>query len=437
MEGSLSESVQQIVRPGKCIDYYYANEDTSTKACFRTSVDTKFRQGWNSLSSGTNTLTIPPNNGVGDVVCVLQLPAITSNYASLGLPAGWAYSLIKQITYRYGGTDTLSLTGQQVMEAVLSQATDGASRDALMTLGGVSLSGTNPTTSANDFAGVNYAYVWLPLPHCKPSVVGKPCPFPSDLLTQTIVIQVEIYPLSSIFSVATGGSTAGIPSALSSAEFVVGQVALANQGQALAQRVDMTSHSYTYPIRWIQQETPITLTTPGLGASNTQSITLTGFRNGEVREIHMWLQAVSDIPVGGTIGNVVNPFKWYAPENVVVSYAGQQYAYYDFGSGQLWNILNGSVPSQVNSTILTQTGGAIVDNTAFAPAWAVLPFGQPYSAPTAHSAYLAGLPITNGQVQIQFTIPAGAPSSTNYIVHVSYVYTACLALSQGSAQYVF
>lgn len=437
MEGSLSESVQQIVRPGKCVDYYYANEDTSTKACFRTSVDTKYKQAWNSLSAGTNTLTIPPNNGIGDVLCVLKLPAITTSYASLGLPAGWAYSLIKQITYRYGGTDTLALTGQQVLQAVLSQASDGASRDALMTLGGVALSGTNPTTSVNDFAGANYAYVYLPLPHSKPSVVGKPCPFPSDLLTQNIIIQVEIFPLSSIFSVATGGSTAGIPSALSSAEFVVGQVALANQGQALAQRVDMTAHSYTYPIRWIQQENPITLTTPAVGEAATQTINLTGFRNGECREIHVWLQAVSDIPVGGTIGNVVNPFKWYAPENVIVFYAGQQYANYDYGSGQLWNIVNGSIPSQVNSTILTQTGGAVVDTTPFAPAWSVLPFGQPCAVPTAHSVYLSGLPITNGQVQLQFTIPAGAPTSTNYLVHVSYVFTACLALSQGTCSYIF
>lgn len=220
--------------------------------------------------------TIPPNNGVGDVICSLQLPPITgTGYASLGLPAGWGYSLIKQISWRYGGSPQYFMTGQQVLQAVLSQATDGASRDALLTLGGTALSGYNSTT-ANDFANINYAYLWLPLPHCVPSVDGKPPPFPSDLLTQQIQVTVELFSLPSIFSVATGGSTASIPTALSSAEFQVQQVMLANQGDALARRTDMTSHSLTYPIRFIQQENPITLTSPSVGPSATQQVTLTG-----------------------------------------------------------------------------------------------------------------------------------------------------------------
>jgi len=435
MESSLSESVQQIVRPGKCVDYYYPDGETSTKACFRTTQNTKYKQGWTTLSAGTNTLTIPPNNGISDVICVVQLPAISANFASLALPAGWGYSLIKSITYRYGGTNQLTLSGQQVLQAVLSQASDSGARDALLTLGGVPLTGTN-SSGGNDFAGVNYAYMWLPLPHSKPTVEGKPPPFPSDLLTQQVVIQVEIYSLPSIFSVATGGSTAGLPSALVSGEFVVQQVALANQGDALARREDMTTHSLTYPIRFIQQETPITLTSPTVGPGAVQTVSLTGFRTGEVRELHCWLQATVDIPTGGSAGAVVNPFKWYQLENVVVQYAGDQYSNYDYASGQLWNIVNGEVPSQVNSVILVGGAGTISDTTTFGPAWTVLPFGQGYSPPTAHSTYMAGLPITNGQVQLSFTIPASAPAS-NYILHVSYVYTACLALSQGTCEYVF
>ena len=72
------------------------------------------------------------------------------------------------------------MTGQQVLQAVLSQAADSGSRDALLQLGGLPLSGTN-ASSGNDFANVNYAYVWLPLPHCVPTAEGKPPPFPSDL----------------------------------------------------------------------------------------------------------------------------------------------------------------------------------------------------------------------------------------------------------------
>ena len=437
MESSLTESIQQLVRPGKCVDLYYPDPETATKACFRTTVNTKYIQAWTNLSAGVNTLTISPNNGVGDVICVLQLPAISANFAQLGLPAGWGYSLIKQLTFRYGGSPQYALTGQQVLQAVLSQATDSGSRDALMTLGGVALSGTNGT-GGNDFSNANYAYLYLPLPHSVPSVEGKPPPFPSDLLTQQIQIQVEMYPLTSIFSVGTGSSLAGIPSALTSAEFQVQQIAFSNQADALARRVDMTSNSLTYPVRFIQQESPITLVSPSVGPNATQNVTLTGFRSGEVREMHCWLQASSDIPTGGTAGSIVNPFKWFAIENVTVSYSGDQYARADFGSQQLWSLVNGRVPTQVNSTILTQNGSSdIVDTTTFAPAWTVLPFGQSYAGPTAHSTYMAGLPITNGIVNLQFTIPANAPTSTNYTLHVSYIYNAVLALSQGTADYIF
>ena len=438
MESSLTESVQQLVRPGKCVDLYYPDPETSQKACFRTTTNTKYVSAFTNLSAGTNVFTIPPNNGIGDVIVCLTLPAITSNYASLGLPAGWGYSLIKQISWRYGGSPQYFLTGQQVLQAVLSQASDGASRDALLSLGGVALSGTN-SSSANDFASLNYAYLWMPLPHCIPSVEGKPPPFPSDLLTQQIQVTVELNPLSSAFSVATGGSVAGIPTALTQAEFQVQQIMLQNQGDALARRVDMTSHSLTYPVRFIQQENPIQFSVGGtVGPTVSYNQVLSGFRAGEVRELHAWLQAGSDILTGGTVGHTVNPFKWYQLENVVVQYAGDQYQRSDFGSNQLWSLVNGRIPPQVNSTILADSGSTtITTTTTFAPAWTVLPFGQSYSGPTAHSTYMGGLPITNGIVNLQFTIPAGAPVSTTYTLHVSYVYNSVIALSQGTCDYVF
>jgi len=98
--------------------------------------------------------------------------------------------------------------------------------------------------------------------------------------------------------------------------------------------------------------------------------------------------------------------------------------------------VNGRIPAQVNS--VTLVGGATVsDSTTFTPAWSVLPFGQRYDSPTAHSMYLAGLPITNGIVNLSFTIPANAPASGTFTLHVSYVYNSVLAISQGTCDYIF
>ncbi len=104
MDGSLSESVQQLVRPGMATDLYYPDSETSGKQAFRTSQTTRFTQGFTSLSAGggVSTFQIPPANGVQDIVCSFSLPA--GALTNLAVPLGWGYGLIKQISYRYGGS---------------------------------------------------------------------------------------------------------------------------------------------------------------------------------------------------------------------------------------------------------------------------------------------------------------------------------------------
>ena len=96
MESSLSESVQQSVRPGKCVDLYYPDPETAHKQCFRTVQNTRYVQAFANLTGGSSVFTIPPNNGVQDVVVIMELPASgVSGFVANGLavPRGWAYSL--------------------------------------------------------------------------------------------------------------------------------------------------------------------------------------------------------------------------------------------------------------------------------------------------------------------------------------------------------
>jgi hypothetical protein len=76
MESSLSESVQQLVRPGKCVDVYYPDPQTAEKQCFRTTVNTRYTQDFTNLGGGTSVFTIPPNNGLQDVVVSFTLPSL-------------------------------------------------------------------------------------------------------------------------------------------------------------------------------------------------------------------------------------------------------------------------------------------------------------------------------------------------------------------------
>ena len=434
MNSSIAESVQQQVRPGTCVDLYYPDPVTAKKQCYRTCVNTRFSQAMTNLSGGTSTFVIPPNNMIQDIILVLEvgdLTAITAN--GLGLNRGWGYSAIKSISWRYGGSSQFFLNKQQILQLALRKAPNGYARDDLLALGGAAV---NATALAN---GPNYAYVFLPLPHSVPTAEGKIPGVPSDLLTQQIIVQVELEPVSSLFSTAAG-FTGTIPTSFASGQFVAQQVLFDNQGDALARRVDMSTHALSYPLAdFTQQEVIIPLGSLAGGASS--SISLTGFRAGECRSIHMWLTADSD-----TSGAVKNPFAWYAPENVVLTYAGEIYSNFTKGSSALWNLVNGRLAPQVNDVYLTDNGagggaGVIVITNGSTDNWVECPFAQTFDDITAHSTYTAGKNITNGIVQVAFTIPAysktgAALGAQNWTLHASYNYNAVLMFTGGTADYV-
>lgn len=421
MEGSLTESVQQLVRPGMATDLYYPDSETAGKQAFRTSQTTRFTQAFTTTGAGggVSSFQIPAANGIQDIVCTFSLPAGT--LSNLAVPLGWGYALIKQISYRYGGSTQYFLTGQQVLQAALSMSADAGSRDAILQLGG-------QATSDAGFLTQQSAYVWLPLPHCSPSVVSKPPPFPTDLLTSSVQVTVELYPLATIFSIGPGGLPATVPAGLSAGIFAVQQVIFDNQSDALARRIDMTQNALSYPCKWRQQEIPISLGSQTPSASQVITTNLTGFASGEVKEVHAWATRNEDTPVPA-INTVQNPFLWYALQDVEMSYSGLVYAKADANSMQLWNLVNGRIPALVNNS--TVTVGNPPTFVASSSTWSVLQFGQAYDPITAHSMYVAGVPILNGIVNLKFKLPPSAPAGT-YTLHTAYVYNAVFSLSQGS-----
>jgi len=428
MESSLSQSVQQMVRPGKCVDLYYADPETSQKACWRTTQNTRYVQQFANLTGGSSVFTIPPNNGIQDIVVTLELPAngvAGADYRGAAIPRGWGYALIKQVSFRYGGSSQYFLSGQQLLQNALRQAPNTGARDQLLALGGGFAAGA--VAAAGDFSVAQRAYVWLSLPHCIPSSSGKLPGIPSDLLTQQCQITVELNPLSSIFSSVTPTPVGQLlPTSLSFAEFQVQQVILEDQGDALARRVDMTSHALSVPVNFVQQEVIIPLAN-----ATAQAVTLTGFRSGEVKSIQVWITKDSD-----TSGAVKNPFAWYAPEDMQMTYAGEIYARFDKGSGALWNLVNGRIDPAVNDLELADGGGGVITASAALDRWLELPFAQTYDALTDHSMYTAGKPITNGIVNLAFNLPQGLAAAADYKLHVSYVYNAVLTFSQGTCDYV-
>ena len=413
-----TSSAQDMVRPGECLDLYYYDGETSKKQCFPVTMNTKYTQNLNNLSQGNSVFTIPPNNGIQDIVVVFQIADLSAQDASgLALPTGWGYSLIKNVSFRYGGTSQYFLTGDQILQNALRKQTNRNSMNDILNYGGAAC---DPALLE---LGPQYAAVVLTLPHNIPSGVGKAHPLPSDCLTQQIQVTLELNAVSSIFSV-NGTGAASPPTSLSAGYFQVQQLLFNNAGDALARRVDMAENAYAFPCEFVQQKQVI----PLANTASEQSIVLTGFRSGEVKSIQVWLTRDSD-----TSGATKNPWKWYAPVSVTMTYAGDIYARFEQYSAGLWNLINSNKSNAADISELTFGGGAYT-LTPGVMTWVELPFAQTLVDEDSHYTLVHGKPITNGIVNLAITTP---DAQSDYKLNVSYVYNATMLFSQGTADFVF
>jgi len=110
---------------------------------------------------------------------------------------------------------------------------------------------------------------------------------------------------------------------------------------------------------------------------------------------------------------------------------------------------------------VNQTSGGSIINQPGQTSWAVLPFAQPYEPETYHTALMAGKEVTNGIIQLQFTVPyapdafsgpaagvipaggqlgvgaVGSVVPAPWTLHCSFVYNSVLVFSQGTCDFAF
>jgi len=427
-------STQDMVRPGQAVDLYYYDGETSRKQAFPTTLNTKFVQNFQSLTGGSQVFTIPPQNGIQDVVLNLGL-TIGGTTANVALPSAWGYALIRQVSFRYGGSSQYFLTGDQILQLALARQSNTQAMTDIVNLGG----NADVGVTAGD---VYIANVVLTLPHSTPSGLGKSHPFPTDLLTQQVQITVELNTPASIFS-GTAGNIATAAPTLTLGQFQVQQCMLNNQADALARRVDMSVNAYAYPAQFVQQRQQIPLgangaVAPVYQAQNGVPITLTGFRSGEVKAIAIWLTNTND-----TLNGNFAPFQWYLPASAQMTYAGDIYARFDNQSSALWNLINDDKSPQVSMTGWLSGSPPTVNTYSSGGAnplaqWVTLPFAQTFLDEDAHYVLVHGKPITNGIVNLLVSPPLyNGSTSSGWVVNVSYIYNTTLLMSQGSADFVF
>ena len=420
-------SVQEMVRPGEALDLYYYSSETSKKQAFATTQNTKYVQELSNKSGGSSVFLFPPQNGVQDIVVSMSFAAPGAN-ANLALPSGWAYGLVRSVSFRYAGTSQYLLTGDQLLQNALRDQTNRSSCDDLVNIGGNYASGTDLDNSQT-------ATIVLRLPHASASGVNKMLPFPSDCITQQIQVILELNPVSSIWT-NLGGALPAACTTLSSAYFQVQQVMFNNMGDSLARRVDLSTKAYAFPVEFVQQKVAINLQ----NSTAPQTVVLSGFRAGSVKSLQMWLTDNSDQQTsssGSATGWNVN--NWYVPSSVECVYAGDIYARYNNGTGQLFNLLNSNKAPCFDLANVSVGAGAINPPLPFLSQWLELPFAQALCDEDSHYILVHGKAITNGIINLNnLVVPyVSVGTGAGWTLNISYVYSATLLFSQGSCDYVF
>lgn len=426
----MSVSVQEMVRPSEAMDLYYYDAETSKKQAFATTQNTKYVQQFANLTGGSSVFTIPPQNGIQDIVINASFAALVEGFepANYSLPAGWLWALVRQVSFRYGGSSQYFISGQQLLQNAMRCQTSRSSCDDLLNLGGNFATGVT-------LESVQNASIVLRLPHNVCSGVGKSHPLPTDCLTQQVQVTVELYSPGQIWTNLSGEALPASCTSLSQAQFQVQQVMFNNQGDALARRVDLATKAYAFPCEFVQQESLLNLPANSVAPQN---LVLTGFRSGEVKSIEVWLTDNADTagasPSGGSATGY-SSFKWYPPLSVEMLYAGDIYARYDNGVGQLFNLINSNKSPAFDTLSAVPAAGAVVPEP-FLAQWLSLPFAQTLVDEDAHYILVHGKPITNGIINLNnVTVPYA--SAAGWTMHISYVYNSTLLFSQGTVDYVF
>jgi hypothetical protein len=431
MQYEAAMNVQDSIRPGMDVDTYYATATNSEKQMHATVQDNRFFINLPSLNSGSSsTVTFNPQEGLAEVILTMQLPAPATG-AGLALPEGWGYSLLRRIGYRYGSSQLYYITAAQNLMQAIALCEDSGKKQQLFFLGGQAL--LSPADWADP--GKRTAYVYLRLPHSSPALSGGALPFPTDVLTAPIQIQVDLQDFNQIITATNaGGQTPdSVPTTLSSAVINWTQVTFQDSSDLVARRFDMSKHALTIPLceGWTQEEVQFPFTSGGQGQFQ---LSLTGCKAGDLKKLRIFFTKPTD--TAGP-GNIILPNYWYAPSQITFAINGLIYMDSTNGSWLLSNLLRRRQPPVVTYSALqaptTNPGNySVLPSTS---TFVEIDLSQPHTrGDSQETALVHGVPVMNSVLNLTGVMPE---FTTNYLCHVEYVLNCSWMASRGSAEFVF
>jgi hypothetical protein len=248
-------------------------------------------------------------------------------------------------------------------------------------------------------------------------------------LTQPIQIVIKLRSKENIF---INPSSVALPTQLSEATANFRQVHMMDGGNLLARREDLNVKALSYPLRYFQNTT--FSVTQNAAAGQDVQLNLTGFRQGSLKSIDMWIVKASD----ATGGNALN---YVPPEEVDLKINGLVYFQTKKQSSQMWSLIERKTAAAVSCALVSGTGTTQdpFEANPFSAQWTFIPFAQhteQLADGDSENVLALGVPLQNSVVNISIKMPAGIVTGP-YTFNFSYNYASTLMFSRGGCEYVF
>jgi hypothetical protein len=428
MNAETSEAIIKAVNPAECRDFYYPSEEGNVIQCFPTVIENRYSTALTSLNFGSSsTLLFNPDSLLDKIVLSMTLPVGAgvgaSAYVNAALATGWGYAMIDSVLFRYGGSQTYQISGDQMLVDALIDCENQSKVNDLMNLGGQALTNTQ-LQSTTTSVGLRSAHVFLKLPHNTPSAQEQTLGLPTDLLSSPVQIVIRLKPATGFF-VPVNGAVGAVPAGLESGYVNFRQIHMTNQSNLLSRRANMNEEALSYPLKYFSN-TVFRTSQDNVAAGDTVQLNLSGFRSGSVGDIVMWITTKDDAANGRC-------FNFVTPQAVEVKVNGLIYFTSSNKSNELWNLIDYKHSSSVNYNYFDITG-AVVNSRAN---WTIMPFAQPVQRlfdGESINVISTGLSVQNSVVNCSVTMEAAG----NYVFNFAYRYNGVVLLfTGGSCDYQF
>lgn len=280
----------------------------------------------------------------------------------LELSAGWGYRCLDYVEFSLGDSTTLRMTGDHILQKVLSDCENKDKRQQVLSLGGDRVVGSAgpPVFPTID----QVAYVAIPLPFSNTGA-SRSLMFDSSILHRPVTLRVQFKTPEQIFQRATG--SAAFPTEFSDCYVVSKTAIMTNPTQSIRELVGMNgsasySQPYMFPNSW-NSSTAIG-SSPKSGGQARQSVRMDGFQNGSCLSIDLWLRLES--VVVDTVLKQVGQADFPYPDNaylkmrdISVLYGGQTLWQSDDEVDALMSLSEYSAGTSFGTTIRQNTDAGV------------------------------------------------------------------------------